>query len=620
MEHDLDHTVGVGASTLSSTPSETLGPDRAAAAVDHARVYLLVFQGDSSRMVPLRSDGEVVIGRDAGAEVVIQDGSVSRRHARLTLVDGLATISDLQSQNGTRINGESITGSRPLVSGDVLTFGTVAVSFQTSSRRPAPREFLSLTVLQEHASTEIERSSRFQRPLAMLAINLGLAGRVDRVAIAHILEPRLRLLDSIAWSASDQLLLVQPETDASGARIAADSLLALLQRVAPQACAGIASWPDDGSDVDTLIGSARSAAIAAEPGGVADADRSPSTRTVGDRVLVVADPAMSRVYALIERLAKTDLTVLVYGETGTGKELATTALHVWSARAGGPLVSLNCAAITESIVERELFGHEKGAFSGAVATQKGLLEAADKGTVFLDEVGELSLSIQAKLLRVLETKRLTRIGDVKEREIDIRIVAATNRDLEAAVEAGTFRRDLYFRMCGATLWLPPLRDRRRELPLLAHRFLSEAGTRAARGDLVLSSPALHVLSSYDWPGNVRELKNVIDYLVATATDDVISAEQVTARLRQTRSTRPPALPEAREVEQPPPSVEVAASEPTTFRPLDEEIRDLEKRRIGEALVAFGGNQTRAAEAISMPLRTFVNKVRQYNLSPRSIRK
>jgi two-component system response regulator AtoC len=573
-------------------------------------------------MVPLRPDGDVVIGRDVAAEVVLQDASVSRRHACLTLVDGLATIRDLQSQNGTKINGESIAGSRPLVSGDVLTIGTVTVAFQTSSRRPPPREFLSLTVLQEHASTEIERSSRFQRPLVMLAINLGLAGQVDRVAIARLLEPRLRVLDSIAWSASDQLLLVQPETDASGARTAANSLLGLLHSVAPSARAGIASWPDDGSDVDTLIGSARSAAIAADPGGVADADRSPSTRTVGDRVLVVADPAMSKVYALIERLAKTDLTVLVYGETGTGKELATTALHRWSARAAEPLVSLNCAAITESIVERELFGHEKGAFSGAVATRQGLLEAADKGTVFLDEVGELSLSIQAKLLRVLETKRLTRIGDVKEREIDIRIVAATNRDLEAAVEAGTFRRDLYFRMCGAMLWLPPLRDRRRELPLLAHRFLSDASARASRS-LVLSSTALHVLSSYDWPGNVRELKNVIDYLAATAIEDVIQAEHVTARL-QARPTRapdrsaPPASsPEPKENRVDP---EMLAVETKQFRPLDDEIRDLERRRIEEALVAFGGNQTRAAEAISMPLRTFVNKVRQYNLSPRSVRR
>ncbi|MBA3395010.1 MAG: sigma 54-interacting transcriptional regulator [Deltaproteobacteria bacterium] len=568
-------------------------------------------------MVPLRQDGDVVLGRDVTADVVLPDASVSRRHACLTLIDGLATIHDLQSQNGTRINGERIATTRPLVSGDVLTIGSVVVSFQTSSRRPPPREFLSLTVLQEHASAELERAARFQRPLAMIAINLGLAGQVDRVAIARALEPRLRVLDSIAWAGSDQMLMVQPETDANGARVAADALLSLLKPIAPAACAGIASWPDDGSDADTLIGSARSAALVADPGGVADADRSPSTRTIGELVVVVADPAMSRVYGLIERLAKTDLTVLVYGETGTGKELASTALHRWSARAEGPLVSLNCAAITESIVERELFGHEKGAFTGALTTRPGLLEAANQGTVFLDEIGELSQSVQAKLLRVIETRRLTRLGDVKERDVDIRIVAATNRDLEAAVEAGTFRRDLYFRLCGATLWLPPLRDRRRELPLLAQRFLLAACTNLERAPLSLSSAALHALSSYDWPGNVRELKNVIDYIAATMSEDVIQAEDVLARLRPSKgSDRPVDKPGVADATALPP----ADGTERKFRPLEEEIRDLEKRRIEEALAAFGGNQTRAAEAIAMPLRTFVNKMRQYNLSTRLARR
>ncbi len=611
-EPDLEqNTVLCLSTTLSATPGEPV-----VAEVRSVRVYLLVFQGDSSRMVPLRHDGDVVLGRDVTADVVLPDASVSRRHACLTLIDGLATIRDLQSQNGTRINGERIATTHPLVSGDVLTIGSVVVSFQTSSRRPPPREFLSLTVLQEHASAELERAARFQRPLAMIAINLGLAGQVDRVAIARALEPRLRVLDSIAWAGSDQLLMVQPETDASGARVAADALLGLLQAIAPTACAGIASWPDDGSDADTLIGSARSAALVADPGGVADADRSPSTRTIGDLVVVVADPAMSRVYGLIERLAKTDLTVLVYGETGTGKELASTALHRWSARAEGPLVSLNCAAITESIVERELFGHEKGAFTGALTTRPGLLEAANQGTVFLDEIGELSQSVQAKLLRVIETRRLTRLGDVKERDVDIRIVAATNRDLEAAVEEGTFRRDLYFRLCGATLWLPPLRDRRRELPLLAQRFLLAACTNIERAPLSLSSVALHALSSYDWPGNVRELKNVIDYLAATVSEDVIQAEHVLARLQPSKgSDRPVDKPVADATALPP-----ADSTGRKFRPLEEEIRDLEKRRIEEALAAFGGNQTRAAEAIAMPLRTFVNKMRQYNLSTRLARR
>ncbi|MEQ1736991.1 MAG: sigma 54-interacting transcriptional regulator, partial [Rhodoglobus sp.] len=380
----------LGITTMSATPLEH--DERPS---DPIRVYLLVFQGDSSRMVPLKADGDFVIGRDAQADVVIQDGSVSRRHARLSLVDGLANASDLHSQNGTKVNGEVITGTRPLVSGDVLSIGSVTVSFQTSSRVPAPREFLGLTAIQQHASTEIERAVRFQRPLSLVAIELAVGPNVDRVSISRALAPRLRVLDFIGWSASDQLMLVQPETDMRGAQIAAEALIGLLNTLAPEARAGIACWPDDGADADTLIGSARSAAQMAAVGGVASADRAKSSRTVGDRTVMVADPAMARVYALIERLAKTDLTVLVYGETGTGKELAATALHEWSGRHGRPLVSLNCAAITESLVEAELFGHERGAFSGAVAARVGLLEAADGGTVFLDEIGELSLAIQA---------------------------------------------------------------------------------------------------------------------------------------------------------------------------------------------------------------------------------
>jgi len=201
-----------------------------------------------------------------------------------------------------------------------------------------------------------------------------------------------------------------------------------------------------------------------------------SVRTieVGDRSVVIADPAMARMYQLLERLAVSELPVLVCGETGTGKEVAAGALHQFSHRSERPLVSLNCAAIQENLVESELFGYERGAFSGAIAAKPGLLEVASGGTVFLDEIGDLPAAVQAKLLRVIETKRVLRLGDVRERTIDIRVIAATNRDLVKDVVAGRFRRDLYFRLSGATLWLPPLRDRPRELPILAEMFLHDA--------------------------------------------------------------------------------------------------------------------------------------------------
>ncbi|HEY5935588.1 MAG TPA: sigma 54-interacting transcriptional regulator, partial [Kofleriaceae bacterium] len=256
----------------------------------------------------------------------------------------------------------------------------------------------------------------------------------------------------------------------------------------------------------------------------------------------------------------------------------------------------------------ELFGHEKGAFSGAVATKSGLIEAASGSTLFLDEVGELSLATQAKLLRVLETGRMTRVGDVREREVDVRIVAATNRDLASEVESGRFRKDLYFRLTGAQLHLPPLRQRPRELPLLAATFLTDACTRARRSQMTISDGALAAMLAHPWPGNVRELKNLMHYVAAAFPDPVLTADHVAERLGPQRSESAP-----------PRTDEAPNATETTFRPLAEEVRELESTRIRAALEATGGNQTRAAALLSIPIRTFFDKVKQYNLSPKAKR-
>ncbi|MCX5746855.1 MAG: sigma 54-interacting transcriptional regulator [Proteobacteria bacterium] len=269
------------------------------------------------------------------------------------------------------------------------------------------------------------------------------------------------------------------------------------------------------------------------------------------------------------------------------------------------MVSLNCAAIQDTLVESELFGHEKGAFSGAVAAKAGLLEAASGSTLFLDEVGELAPMTQAKLLRVLETQRVTRVGDVRERPVDVRVVAATHRDLEADIVAGRFRQDLYFRLSGATLHLPPLRQRTRELPLLAAAFLDDACRRNGRNMMTISAAAMTALAAYGWPGNVRELKNLMQYIAAAHVEAVVTADHVAARLD--RGARP-----AREV----PRVPV---EPMAFRPLADELRELEIKRIAEALEATGGNQTRAAGLLAMPVRTFFEKAKQHGLTPKKKR-
>jgi two-component system response regulator AtoC len=333
---------------------------------------------------------------------------------------------------------------------------------------------------------------------------------------------------------------------------------------------------------------------------------------VGLPDLVVADPAMQRLYALIDRLAPVDLPVLIIGETGCGKELIATALHARSPRAKRTRFALNCAALNAELVESELFGHAKGAFSGAIADRTGLIEAASGSTLFLDEVGELPLAIQAKLLRVLESHRVTRVGEVQERKVEIRIVSATNRDLEAGIDAGTFRRDLYFRLSAALIHVPPLRHRPAELPILARCFLDQAVLAMNRSPMSLSPAALSVLQDYSWPGNIRELRHVMQYVAATQSGTEILAEHIVERLTTLNEIRPVTGADD--------DVYVGSSRSTRgFRSLAVEIRELEMTRIQEALSAAGGNQTRAAALLGMPLRTLYCKVRRHGISPQNHR-
>jgi two-component system response regulator AtoC len=370
---------------------------------------------------------------------------------------------------------------------------------------------------------------------------------------------------------------------------------------------GHVSCPDDGYDAAALIARAHDAAAATRLGKIAGLEHASQTLTIGGQRVIVADRIVARLYALIERLGPVGIPVLVTGETGCGKELIATAIHAASPRTSKQLISLNCAALHESLVESELFGHEKGAFSGAIASRAGLIEAASGSTLLLDEVGELAPAIQAKLLRVLESHCVTRVGDVRERHVDVRIVAATNRDLEADVAAGRFRRDLFFRLSAATLHLPPLRQRPRELPLLAAAFLEEACRRNGRGVMRISDDAMTVLLAHSWPGNVRELKNLMQYLAAALAADVLRAGHLGERLARRGAAPAPA------------SAPAAAREPAQFRPLADEVRELEITRIREAIEATGGNQTRAAALLAMPVRTFFEKAKLYGLTPKKKR-
>ena len=295
--------------------------------------------------------------------------------------------------------------------------------------------------------------------------------------------------------------------------------------------------------------------------------------------------AMQEVFQTIRRLAATHVTVLIHGESGTGKELVARAIHALGPRAQGPFVAVNCAGIPEGLIESELFGHERGAFTDAVERRIGRFEAASGGTLFLDEIGELAAPVQAKLLRVLQERRIERLGGSGSIAVDVRVLTATHRDLEQDVAAGRFRADLFYRIQVVPIELPALRQHRDDIPLLAAHFLEKARAAAGRGPARLAPAALAALERYDWPGNVRELENAIEHALALADGDVLGVDDLPRAL--VRATRIDGLHDAVR------SGELGFEQATA---------DFEKELLLEALESSGWNQTRTAEQLRMTRR------------------
>ncbi len=561
--------------------------------------YLLCIEDGSSHTIPLPANGELVIGRDAECEVRLADAQVSRRHAVIAAIGDGVRVTDLDSRHGTVVNGERLTRPRRLLSGDVVTLGGAVLVVHRAARAPSVRTVIDGAELAARLEIELDRTLRYGRPLGVVVLRHD-AG-FDRGRLAAGLGPHLRPIDAAALLDDRELVIVLPELAQAAVATTAAAILTGLGA----ARAGVAGAPHDGCDLDTLLGAARGAAGLAALGAVTAAQSDVTRLDLGGHSLVVADPAMRRLYELIRRLARSDLPVLIHGETGAGKELAAAALHHFSARTLGPLVSINCAALPDSLAESELFGHERGAFTGA--TQRaGLLESASGGTVFLDEIADLSPSIQAKLLRALEAGKITRLGDVRERSIDIRLVAATHRDLGLEVAAGRFRQDLLFRLNAARVMVPPLRDRHRELVILAEHLLSAAFARLHREPVPMSTEVVRALYAHRWPGNVRELKNAMDYAAAASIDaDVLEPWHLPEDVAAGVGT---ATPDSEPVPTPSPSVPRG---PTGFRPIDDEVRELERARMVQALAACDGVRNKAAVLIQMPLRTFVTKLKRF---------
>ena len=318
-------------------------------------------------------------------------------------------------------------------------------------------------------------------------------------------------------------------------------------------------------------------------------------RSPAERALIGEHPTIVKLRALLERVARTDATVLITGESGSGKEVVARAIHSVSARGNNPFIAVNCAAIPHELLESEMFGHERGAFTGAAAHRHGLFSSADRGTIFLDEVSEMPLQLQAKLLRVLEDGIVRPVGSDRSAKVDTRVIAASNADLMAAVKKGGFREDLFYRLQVVPIIIPPLRERRSDIPLLVEYFLARMRERFPGREWTVTSEAMVHLWSYDWPGNVRELENMVERLVILSEDSIIDAPLLPPNL--VTGTR---MAEARI--------------PTTLGEngvnLNALVRELEGRMINEALKQTNGNKQAAARLLGLKRTTFSAKLRR----------
>jgi two-component system response regulator AtoC len=548
--------------------------------------YLIVALDDqrNTRVVQIDDGAELVFGRSVDASVVIDNEAVSRRHTAIRRRGEAIVVQDLGSRNGTTINGAPLTGARRAAAGDVIGVGPVTAIVARSSASRS-RQLATMTDLEDRLEIEVDRALRYQRPLGVVMLRLegpgdAVLGHVDR------LLAEVRRMDLVAEYGPDELAIVVPECGP-------DEVALVAQRSAASDLAircGTASFPEDGSNAGALIGAARERLRGARTQqGEPPAER--PTR-LPHRVVAI-DPLMKQVFKLAERAAQAPISVLIVGETGTGKEVVAEAIHRMSPRAEAPFVRLNCAALTETLVESELFGHEKNAFTGATATKRGFFEAATGGTLFLDEVGELPIGTQVKLLRVLEQWRIVRVGGTTEIPVDVRLVCATNRDLETEVQRGRFREDLFFRIAAFVIPVPPLRDRKGEILPLAVHFAHEIATDLRQPTAGFTPEAMAALQQASWPGNVRELRNVIERAVVLSEGTKIGREHLPEQvLAQARATPHDALD------------------------VRQRVASVEREAVTAALDAADGNQTQAAKKLGISRFALIRMMAKHDIKRR----
>ena len=581
------------------------------------RPRLLVLSGPLKDSTVLLTEGEVTIGREASNGIAVVDPSVSRKHCALFSRDGKFQVRDLDSRNGTLVNG-MVVQEQWLQHGDEIAAGDSSFLFLLEDEAVATPGRVEFEDGQRTAETTIidpkdvvylqpDRLLRELPPTSHLARNLNVLLKISRIvhAIRDLDDLQGQLLDlifEVVPAGRGAILLANREghqfnslfarTRQTGQAQLVNVSRTVARQVLEQGIAILGSDVPSSGDlraVESLVASqvrsllcvpltvfqrvigciyldsntlgsrlneehlqlvtaiAGISAIALENARrlqwLEQENERLTIEVSQERSLVGEGAQMKEVYQFLKRVAPTDSTVLIEGESGTGKELAARALHRNSPRADKPFVAINCAAIPETLLESDLFGHERGAFTGASGLKKGRLEVADSGIVFLDEVGELAPALQVKLLRVLQEREFERVGGTHPIKVDIRLIAATNCKLEQAVRDGAFRKDLYYRLAVLKVTMPTLRERREDIPMLARHFVQKHAKRCKVKPRPISREALCCMVNYDWPGNVRELENAIERALVLGSSDTILPEDLPESLLE--RTPPPEITEAK---------------------------------------------------------------------------
>lgn len=558
-------------------------------------------------MVPLRAGRELVVGRARPSDIPIRDRSLSRQHARFSLVQGALWVEDLGSTNGTRLNGRTIKRSQ-VQSGDEVTLGAVtAVLHALEPNAEAPSGLDGHDRFLTRLEQQLANARTFRRPLAVLMVSAAGSKQAHVGHWAPGLRKRLRPADALGLYGPNEVLVCLAELDGAAAQMQAQQIVSGRAKGGSRLLCGIANYPADGTSTEELIEAARIAARQATP-------KSPVCVTPGEQAKpprgaaeapVVSSPKTRQLFATAKRIASAAIPVLICGETGTGKEVLARAIHHESPRRGKPLRCVNCGAIPETLIESALFGHERGAFTSADRQAAGVFEQANGGSVLLDEIGELSPAAQTALLRVIESKRVMRVGGASELPVDVRVMAATHRDLDAMCEAGEFRWDLYYRLNTMTLQVPPLRERAEEIPLLAEYFMRAAAKANHCAVRYIDDEARELLEAYHWPGNIRELRNVMERATVVAQEDTITLEDLSERVRRAGQDARSSV-----------AAQGGLDSSEGVQDLKERVRRYEAQLLLEALEQNDWNQTRTAQGLNMPLRTLVHKIRQHGLKKR----